>query len=126
MSKQRAGERSRGGRIDAKIAERGGLGVARRDSTQKAKIGTTCRALFWFEAFWVHLDGLARIFARGSEPDPECRLGGRKFLNFITNNNHRSCRRGQILELRKSSISRRKDDRVAGIQKSSGKIKLKQ
>ena len=74
MSKQRAGESSRRGRIYAKIAESCGLRVASRDSTQQAKIGTTSWALFWFETFRVHLNGLAHILERGSEPDPECRL----------------------------------------------------
>jgi hypothetical protein len=84
-------------------------------------LSTHLKRFFFFGGFFPFLvrgflgtsGRSCRIFARGSEPDPECRLGGRKFLNFITNNNHRSCRRGQIFELRKSSISRRKDYRVA-------------
>ncbi len=86
------------------------MGVAVSDSTHKAEVGTTCRALVWFEAFGVHLDGLADILGRGSEPDPErrltrlTRLRCRKFLDFVTNNDHGPCSRGEILELREGSI----------------------
>ena len=55
MTKQRAGEGSRGGRIYTEITESGGLGVAMINSTQEAKVGPICRALFRFAAFWVVL-----------------------------------------------------------------------